>query len=155
MRGSMRCVSAMMHAVGEAPLDDPAKVGERILVGAAEKDDQIEPAGREIRLQAVEHRHEERLALRRALTVGGDHEADHAGGALAQAAARLVRRIAERLGGLEDALARLGADVAPPVQRPRNGADRDIQMARKIVDIQARASPETGARYPCTARTRD
>ena len=73
------------------------------------------------------------------------------GGALPQAAAGLVRRIVQLLGGVEHALAGVGIDVGAAVQRPRHGADRNVQVTRKVVDAgrQGQFSPalaSTGCR---------
>jgi len=53
---------------------------------------------------------------------------------LPQRATRLVGHIAECLGGLEHALAGLGVDVGTAVQRPGDGADRDVELIGKQPD---------------------
>ena len=50
------------------------------------------------------------------------------------------QRVAERLGGFQDALARFLTDVGTPVQGARDSPDRDVQMPGKIVDVQASLS---------------
>ena len=49
----------------------------------------------------------------------------------------LVGRVVQLRGRLEHALAGLGVDVSAAVERPRNRSDRDVQVARKIANIQA------------------
>lgn len=118
------------QAVGETARNDAAQVIALILLGRAEQGDEVELMLGEDRLHAVEDTHEEGVALASDLRAGLHHEANDVGGALPQAAARLVRHIAELLGRFEDPPARLLVNVGAAVQCTRNRSDRNIEMLR-------------------------
>ena len=77
-------------------------------------------------LHAFEHRHEEAAAIVGRFDRRLDHETDRVSGTLSQAAAGLVRDIAELFRREEHALAGFGIDVGLAIQRPRNSSDRNI-----------------------------
>ena len=101
--------------------------------------DQVETALGEAHLQAGQERDEEGLAILLVARMRLQHEGDRMGGAAAQVPARLVRRVVELFGGFEHALPRLGIDVGAPVERPRHGADRNVQVTRKVADAGRQA----------------
>jgi hypothetical protein len=108
----------------------------RLTAGPVHHHDQLEAALRESRLQPLHERHEERLTVLVIAGVRLEQEGDGVGRSLAQAAARLVRRVIQLRCSFEHASPRLGADVGAAVERPGNRADGDIETARQLADVQ-------------------
>ena len=73
------------EAVGKTARDNAAEIIVRVFLRRAEQGDQIEIMAGKDRLHAIEHAHEERVALAGDLGAGLHHEADDVGCALAQA----------------------------------------------------------------------
>ena len=95
MRSSLRRVQAKHDRVGPARLDDAAKPLLLVVARLTHDDHQVEAPLGEPRLQADQERDEERLAVLLVARMRLQHEGDGMGGALAQAPARLVRRIVQ------------------------------------------------------------
>ena len=124
-------------------LDDAPKTLLLIVAGGTHHHDEIESSLGELRLQPDQERDEEGFAE---LLVAGmrlQHEGDRVRCAAAKVPARQIGRVVELGGRGEHPLARLGIDVGAAVQRARNRADRDIQMAGEVADARHGSNDST------------
>jgi len=131
--------------IDEAALGHAAQRFEAVVGRVLEKDRKIEALLREPTLEAGEHEQEHHVD-RRVVGAGGDKDADKIGLAASKAAARLVGRIAQFGRSVANALARERVDVGAVVQRPRDGADRDVEMTGQFANSNQCVRPFCEAR---------
>ncbi len=121
--------------IGPAGLDDaPQPV--LIAAGLVHHRDQFQPAFGEPGLQALQQRQEERLAILVVVGMRLQQEGDGMGGALAQAAPGLIRRVFQPRGGIEHPLRVSAFTPARPFKaRDTVPIDR-FRWLRKAADVQ-------------------
>ena len=124
------------EGVGEVALHGAAKLVVLAVGGRVGQEHEVEIVAGEHLLQPVGQGEEEGLAEGGAVDVGAHHQRHGVRRALAQAAAGLVGHVAQALGRLLHALARLGVHLAAAVERARDGADGDVELARKLADAE-------------------
>ena len=155
MRSSSRRVAGEHNSIGPARFHDAAQALLLIVARRAHHDDQVEPAFREVCLQAGEEGDEERLAIVLVARMRMQHEGDRLSGAAAQVPARLVGCVVELAGSVEHALPRLGIDVGAAVEGARDRANRNVQMPRKVADAgRQEQSPQTSSKQSLTFEPR-
>ncbi len=100
---------------------------------AVQKDGQIEALLQQAPAQSVEDGKEHRIDQVGIAPRRNDHT-DEFRPPATQAAAGLIGRIAEPRRGFANAIAGLGINVRPVVQRSRDGPDRYVEMTREVAD---------------------
>ena len=135
------------HAV-DAVLAPPAAVDLDLLADVADElERECDRARGELRLDAGDELHEERLERERPRRPR-EHEPARVGAGRRERARRAVRIPAELVGDREDAVARVVGDAGPAVERVRDGALRDAGALGDVADRDPAAPLSPPLRLP-------